>query len=218
MDAWSIDIWSLPNVLKTVLEVTWKSHQWGFQQPKWSSWWSWEGHRIPYNQTEESGDHAVKLQHQRVLPCTSLTSCASAGTSKRLAELAEFVGFSCCQVDSCNAWAMDGVLFLAAFFQGDLAWSVLGPGICCSKDEPCPELWCQENDMWRAPDLTDGFLTTSKWQMPYGHYRQSVAEKFAQMRRMNILLGDVNGKLSLANSSAIGGSYLDKSFAGLVQF
>ena len=44
-----------------------------------------------------------------------------------------------------------------------------------------PWLWCQENDMWRAPDLTDGFLTTSKWQMPYGHYRQSVAKKFAQM-------------------------------------
>lgn len=44
------------------------------------------------------------------------------------------LGFRVAKWTPAMHWAMGPGLF-----KGDLAWSVLGPGICCSRDEPCPD-------------------------------------------------------------------------------
>lgn len=162
----------IPGTSPTSWSQYWKSHQWGFQQPKGLSWWSWEGYRVPYklrdwwscSKTAASADTSMYFPdaHQLVLRKDWLS----------LLNTCTFCWFSCCQVDSCNAWAMGRLLWqptlrwwvTSGFFKGDLAWSVLGPGICCSRDEPCPD-YSGAKKMTFDEHLAHWFLTTSKWQI-----------------------------------------------------
>ncbi len=100
---------------------------------------------------------------------TSMTSCASGWEMIGWAcWIALFVVECCCGLlrMSWGLVAADSSLKSAPelktnLFQGDLAWSVLGPGICCSRDEPCPDM--PQNETCSLSKLSSVAPITQHW-------------------------------------------------------